>query len=121
MDELQQFVDRISSVGAVITTYDTQNPVILAANKRHEQISGYKNTIVVGQSPRIFQNHVSPTKSEKEELKNALTTGDFWEGTLTNYKPDSTPYEVHIIIMGVIVSGQRYYLAIKTNVQTSQN
>src|SRR5574343_958996 len=107
---VQSFVDKLTSVAAVITTHDPAEPIILAANKAHEPLSGYKNIDIVGKSPRIFQNYIIPTKAEKDELRNALATGDFWEGNLTNYKPNGAAYTAHIIIMGVVVGGNRYYL-----------
>jgi PAS domain-containing protein len=112
--DIQRFVDKLSSVAAVLTTHDCAEPVILVANKLHETLSGYKNIDLIGRSPRVFQNSVFPSKEEKDNLRTALSTGDFWEGNLTNYKPDGSSYNLHIIILGVVINTNRYYLALKT-------
>jgi PAS domain S-box-containing protein len=110
--DLQSFVDTIS-IPAALTSYDTDEPVILAANKPHEELTGYKNSEVLGKTPRIFKGELTE-QGISHRMKFAVKHYHWWEGTLTNHHKNGKPYVIQLKIMGVVIDKQRYLLATKT-------
>lgn len=109
--DLQSFVDTIS-IPAVLTTFDTDEPIILAANKQHEHLSGYVNSEILGKTPRLFKGEMTdPTVSIM--MKRAVESYHWWAGTLTNHHKNGRPYVIQLKIMGVVIDKQRYLLATK--------
>ena len=111
LNPMQEFVDRIP-VPATVTTFDAEEPIILAANKLHERLTGYKSADLVGKSPRIFKGATTDlevSRTIKEELRNY----HFCSLPITNYKADGTTYNFILSVCGVIIEGNAFYCALK--------
>lgn len=111
---IREFCENIPAA-AVITTYHADNPLIIYCNKRHEKLSGYSLAEVVGNTPRALRKNTDGIPSN--ELKLALKKDDWFSATITNHLPDGTPYRVKICIVGIVLQGNKLYLAIKERVQ----
>ena len=109
---IQTFVDRIP-YGAIITTQSATDPVILAANRKHSLITGYKASEVLNKSPRMFKGSLTE-KEVSAEIKDEIAKYHFANVKVTNHKPNGTPYRINLTVMGVVIDGQNYYVAIKT-------
>lgn len=108
---LQQFVDRLPWA-AVITTPDAENPIILVANRKHSLLTGYKASEVLNKSPRMFKGALTE-KDVSDEIKEEMRLYHFSNVDVTNHRPDGQPYRIHMLIIGIVVDGQRYYCALK--------
>lgn len=108
---LQTFVDRLP-VGAVIASFNANDPVILAANRKHAKLTGYRASEVVGKSPRMFKGELTE-KDVSAEIKDEIAKYHFANVEVTNHKPDGTPYRINLTVLGVVIDDQKYYLAVK--------
>lgn len=84
------------SFSAVLITdaeMDGQGPVIVYANSRFEEMSGYPLDELLGRSPRLLQGPET-SASELQRLRECLRTGAPFEGASVNYRKDGTPYHV---------------------------
>lgn len=108
----QEFADNIKSYAAAITTWNADEPVIVAANKKHAEFTGYSISECVGKSPRMFQGPDTDIEI-RHNIKSALLHNDFFDGTVTNHKKDGKSYSFRLSIFGIVIAGERYYLAIK--------
>jgi PAS domain S-box-containing protein len=110
----QSFVDKMG-MAAAITTYDTEQPIILASNKAHEKLTGWLNTEALGQNPKVFKGaNTEPMRSW--EIKESLRSSDCWDGVITNYKKDGSQYRVRITIFPIIIEDAKRYIALKQGV-----
>lgn len=108
----QKFADAFDNYAVAITTWDKENPIILAANANHEWMTGYKKEDCVGRTPRMFQGPL--TKEDvRKKIREDLANGDYFRGEVINHRPDALPYKVILTIFGVVISGQRYYMVVK--------
>lgn len=104
------FLGRFSKP-AVITSYDCEDPIIIACNKAHVDLTGYSELEVVGRNPKMFKG---PLTTNSQELKEALIKNDFWYGSMTNYRKDGTSYLMQLVIVGIVIEGKKYYFALKS-------
>jgi len=105
---IQTFVDGIP-VAASISTYDAHNQIILASNSLHEKLTGWKNCDIVGKSLNSFDG-----LAISEDIKRDMQEDHFTNVDITNSKSNGTPYRINLTVMGVVIDGQNYYVAIKT-------
>ena len=97
---------------AVVTTADADNPVIIAANYLHEKLTGYNNDDIIGKSPRLFKGPLT-SKKISDEIKIELRDSHFSNVDIVNHRPDGTPYQINLTIIGAVVDGKSYYVALK--------
>ena len=72
---------------------DEPGPRIEYANEAFEEMTGYSEKEVLGETPRIL--HGPETEQEVlDSLRGALEAGEEWEGETANYRKDGTPYRV---------------------------
>lgn len=98
----------------VITDLDAK---IVFANSALLKSSGYSESEIIGQNPRILQSGKTP-KQTYDEMWTTITRGDVWKGELINRRKDGTEYTEHVIISPIRdVDGKiTNYLAIKDDV-----
>lgn len=111
MKKVQQFVDNIG-LAAVVTTYNADDPLIVAANYKHEKLTGFQEPELVGRNPKLFKGPATDGM-KSWQIKEAIKSGDHWHGTIINYKKDGTAYNVEITIFGIVVGDQKFYIALK--------
>lgn len=110
-DSLKKVIDRYDTA-AVITTYDSENPVILYANRKHKTLTGYTNDELVGYVPRKFQGK-NTSEKVREDIRKELKRNSFWYGNTINYKKDGTEIEIQLFIFAICFEGEKYYVALK--------
>ena len=72
---------------------DEPGPRIEYVNEAFEEMTGYSEKEVLGETPRIL--HGPETEQEVlDSLRGALEAGEEWEGETANYRKDGTPYRV---------------------------
>jgi len=104
-----EFVNELKNA-AVITAYNLTHPHIVATNKEHEKMTGYKNMELVGRHPRLFQGDLT---LRAKEIKESLIKTDTWEGTIVNYTKCGRPYSVSVVITPCMIGGVKFYCALK--------
>lgn len=109
---VQEFADKFTSLPVAITSYSSTEPVILAANKRHEELTGYKKERCLYNTPRMFQGPLTDPDTRKS-IKHALINDDYYNGIVVNHKPSGEIYKIRLTIVGVIINGEKYYMATK--------
>jgi len=89
---MQQVKDAI-----LITTaqLNEPGPAILFANQAFTQMSGYLAEEIRGKTPRILQGPQTD-RSVLRQLRQTLQKGQPFEGTLINYRKNSTAYRVQL-------------------------
>lgn len=100
---------------AVITTFDTQEPTIIACSPSHATLTGYSELELLGKTPTVFKGPLTEPHISKE-LKKGLEDGAYWHGRITNYMKNGTPYKVELTIVGVLLEGKKYFFALKSKV-----
>ncbi len=113
-DRIQHFADNIS-MACAITSYNAEEPIILAANKAHEKLTGWPTSEAAGQSPKIFKGP-NTERMRSWEIKESIKNSDCWAGVITNYKKNGSSYRVQIMIFPIIIAEQKYYIAVKQGV-----
>jgi PAS domain-containing protein len=94
----------------VLTTYDAANPIIVAANRKHQKLTGFSADELVGKAPRdTFRPLMHNTFKIAEALKNDY----YWSGVVWNVSKTNDIQKLHLYIVGVVINHQRYYMAIK--------
>jgi PAS domain S-box-containing protein len=116
--ELRDIIDEYK-IPVAVSSYDLTDPRILYCNKLHCKLTGYLKSEVVGKSPRIFQGEKTD-RSKTAEMRDALNLSSFWRGTVLNYKKNGREYLVDLVIFGICHDGQKYYVAIKNEVDKFQ-
>lgn len=103
------FVDTISCA-AVMTTFDADHPVILAANKAHEELTGFKTDAILGMTPKeVFSPMTQSGSNIRKELKEHFSyTGIVWN---TNAKGKLVKYD--LLIVPVILGEHKFYVGVK--------
>jgi PAS domain S-box-containing protein len=85
--------DELKTNDAILVT--NTNLQIVFASYGIAEMSGYKPSEVVGNSPKMFQG--TGTSIEKRaEINQAILVRKPFEATLTNYRKNGEPYECHI-------------------------
>jgi hypothetical protein len=111
-DGPQRFADAFRTYAVAITTWDAANPTIVAANSMHETLTGYLAEQCFGKTPRIFQGPLTNAEV-RERIKVDLVSGDYFSGEVINHFPNGLPYKINLTIFGVVIAGQRFYMAVK--------
>ena len=72
---------------------DEPGPRVEYVNSAYEEMTGYSEADMIGETPRILQG----PKTDRRvlaSLQEALETGEEWEGETINYRKDGEPYQV---------------------------
>ena len=80
---------------------DAPGPRIQYVNSAFEEMTGYSEADILGETPRILQG----PETEREvldDLRDALEAGTEWQGETINYRKDGTPYVVQWNVAPVI-------------------
>lgn len=98
----------------VITDLDAK---IVFANSALLQSSGYSESEIIGQNPRILQSGKTP-KQTYEEMWASITRGEIWKGELVNRRKDGTEYVEYVRISPIRDNAGKItnYLAIKDDI-----
>jgi diguanylate cyclase (GGDEF)-like protein/PAS domain S-box-containing protein len=91
----QLFENSLDSI--LITTASVKDPRILYANPAFCEMSGYDIDEIVNQSPRMFKG-LKTKKQTSEKLKQALSSGGRFYGSVVNYRKDGSSYNVELKI-----------------------
>lgn len=110
-----QFVSNFQTP-AVITTFDTEEPTIIACSPSHQTLTGYSEFELLGKTPAIFKGPLTEPAISKE-LKKSLQDGCYWHGVITNYKKNGTSYQLQLTIVGVLLEGKKYFFALKSKIR----
>lgn len=110
-EALQKAIDNYG-LPAVLTTYDSDIPLILYCNKKHVKLTGYSLDDCIGMSPKMFQGK-NTDSSIRSEIRDSLKSSSFWNGRVVNYKKNGEEYRINLIIFGVCHLGTKYYVALK--------
>lgn len=116
-DGLKKVIDRYGDA-AVVTAYDSIDPTILYANKRHKKLTGYSTEEIAGKTPRVFQGKNTSAKT-KREMRDDLKRSSFWHGEVINYRKNGEEIHVNVVIFAICYEGKKYYIALKK--LTSEN
>ncbi len=85
----------------MLTDADLDNgPRFLFVNKTFERMTGYRAAEVLGRTPRILQGP-STDRATLDRLRRDLNTSGRFEGTVINYRKDTTPYHVRWYIEAI--------------------
>ena len=99
-----------SFLGVIITGPALDNPRILWANERFQEMTGYSMEELRGATPRLFQGpETDPAVLAR--LRRSLDAGEPFQGETVNYRKDGTPYSVEWTISPVYTddSGEPAY------------
>jgi diguanylate cyclase (GGDEF)-like protein/PAS domain S-box-containing protein len=98
----------------VITDLDAK---IVFANSALLKSSGYSESEMIGQNPRILQSGKTP-KQVYEEMWATITRGEIWKGELINRRKDGTEYIEYVMISPIRDDEGKItnYLAIKDDI-----
>ncbi|MCS3698361.1 PAS domain S-box protein [Salinibacter ruber] len=69
-------------------------PRIVYVNEAFEEMTGYSEEEILGETPRILQGPETD-RAVLDEVREALEAGEEWEGETVNYRKDGTPYIIH--------------------------
>lgn len=86
---LQALAD--NSFDSVLVTDATKAGKIIYANKSFSKLTGYKQSEVIGKTPRILQGPATD-KKVVGRLREALLKDKKFEGKAINYKKNGTPF-----------------------------
>jgi two-component system, sensor histidine kinase and response regulator len=101
---------------AIVSVTDLKG-VILHANDKFCEISGYRRDELVGRNHRIVKSGVHPA-SLYESLWHTISSGQVWKGELCNRAKDGSTYWVSAtIVPSLDADGMPYqYVAIRTDI-----
>lgn len=68
-------------------------PRIQYVNAAFEEMTGYTEDEILGQTPRLLQGEQTD-RAVLDSIRSALTAGEAWTGETVNYRKDGTPYRV---------------------------
>ena len=106
---LIQFVEK-SPRPTVLTTYDSRNPQIVAANRLHEKLTGFMTEEILLKEPRqVFQ----PLTHNGEKIALALDEEYSWEGFVFNVDRSGDIQKLKLFIAGVVIGDKKYYMCFK--------
>ena len=77
---------------------------ILWVNNAFLAVTGYSNSEVVGQNPRILKSGVHDAAFYKR-LWDTIISGDTWSGNVTNKYKDGSLHDEHMVITPVMKNG----------------
>jgi PAS domain S-box-containing protein len=81
----------------VITTpnLDAPGPQVIFVNSAFTQMTGYTLEEMLGKTPRILQG-ADTERAILTQLRQTLEQGQCFQGEVTNYHKDGTPYRAHL-------------------------
>lgn len=104
-----------SPIPTVLTTYDADNPLIVASNRLHEKLTGYKTEEILLREPRnVFQ----PLTHNGGAIAKTLQEEFCWEGIVWNISKNSDIQKLKLFICGVKIGDKDYYLCLKQPMKT---
>ena len=116
----REIVERTQDVVVVTEAEDIEAPLgpkIVYVNKAFEDLTGYKATEVIGETPRILQGHHTD-KATRERIKSALEAQQPISETILNYSKRGQPYwlEMNIFPLKSDNGKVEYFAAIERDV-----
>lgn len=95
---------------------DAPGPVILFVVGDVAGLTGYSAIELLGKTPRILQG-AETNPATLKSLREACERGDYFEGSMINYRKDGTPFVMGLVISPIIVNSNiQYYLAVQSDV-----
>jgi PAS domain S-box-containing protein len=91
----------VESVLVTDTDLDSPGPVVVFVNPAFERMSGWSESEIVGQSPRILQGPDTDL-SAFSGLKERLRKGQVWEGQAINYRKNGSKFVMEWSIAPVL-------------------
>lgn len=121
------FQDVVENTQDMVVITDAKNikypdgPKIVYVNKAFEKLTGYRESEVIGETPRILQGNLTDTKS-KRRISSALEQCEEVTETLLNYDSKGRPYwvEMNIIPLKNKFSEVTHFAAIQRDVSKSK-
>ena len=116
LDTFKKLVD--TSYFSVLLTdaeIDWPGPRIVYANKRFEEITGYKLDEVIGKTPRILQGE-NTNRETLLRVREALQKDEQFSGWTCNYRKDGSPFIMSWTVEPILVDGVKHFLAVQTDV-----
>jgi len=122
---LQESIISNASEGVIITEVDPLNhpgPRIVFVNDAMCQLSGYKQTELIGKTPRIFQGP-DTNRDELIRMRKAIENNKSCEIEVVNYHKNGTPYWVNIVVNPVTDHAGlvTHFVALERNVTERRN
>ncbi len=123
---LAKVLDTHSAVGLLSSVFD-QNPSvvvltdtqqrILYSNKQAFHVTGYTESELIGQTPKIFSSGQTP-KETYIEMNAAIAKGDNWIGEFVNKKKNGEIFieSTKIVTLKDVNGKPMFYLAIKIDI-----
>jgi len=91
-------------------------PTILFIAGDIQALTGYTSEELIGQLPRLLQGE-GTDQAELTKLREVCERGDYYQGSLVNYRKDKTPFTMGLAISPIHVGGNiEYYFAIQSDV-----
>jgi PAS domain S-box-containing protein len=109
---IQKFVDTFT-FPVLVTTYDVENPIILASNAAHEKLTGFSSKELIGLTPTVFKGELTE-RDIGQKIKRNIKDYHWWAGKVTNYTKTGRQQIINLKIMGAILDNNRYFLATKS-------
>ncbi len=109
------------SVMSTNAELDERGPHIFYVNRAFEMITGYTFEEVKHNNPRLLQG-TDTDRAEMDRLRKALEAGEIFQGRMTNYRKDATPFRLECWT-GPFFSAsgkQDFYMAIQRDVTEKQ-
>lgn len=112
LEQLQAAVD----LHAIVAITDAQG-VILFANDKFCEISGYARSELIGQTHRIINSNHHP-REFFEDMWSTIASGAPWHGVFRNKRKDGTFYWVDSTIRPILGEdgSPKYYFSIRTDI-----
>lgn len=104
----------------VLTDADLDNgPRFLFVNEAFERMTGYEASEVIGETPRILQGP-GTDRATRDRLRRDLDTTGRFEGTVINYRKDTTPYHVRWYIETITDAAGKpeYFVGVQQDVSS---
>ena len=114
--ELLHWIQRTAHEHAIMAITDAKG-VIVFANRKFCQISGYSAAELLGQTHRIVGSDVHPQEFFAD-LWRTINSGRTWHGSICNRAKDGFPYWVESTIVPLLddKGRPRFHLALRTDV-----
>lgn len=113
--KLRWFKEAVEAAGHAIFITDPDGEIEYV-NPAFEEITGYEQAEVLGETPDILQSGEMPTKYY-ERLWATITAGDIWEAEIIDRRKDGTQYTAYQTIAPITDEGEILaYVAVQTDI-----